>query len=784
MVATIGTIPALTEYQSGDAPLSGDERVEIVNTGSATTAASFQMKVSNVAKIAGVLPNSLPGPNDRLAYMTSGGSPRSTLFGNIGVLSQGTMPAGGGTGQVLGKLSGVAFDANWIGVNASSVIYVSKNGSDTNVGVYPWVPKLTIQAAVTAAEVLIAAGASAAMVNVVDAGVYVENLVQSTSVLLWAPAATLIGTLALNVGAFTRLQNHYAAAVTTIMVDMQSAAGDRSGYNAAIIDGRGATGTLTGVTLFRNRSSGRILVANADVAMVPQDGIGVLDGPPAAGFGHLHFCFADLYLAGDRAIGAQVNNETSNLIGYVDHILEFGTPANTVGLSVTQASAIIKLTASEIIADAAYTSTGTSTLFIQCPRIQGTRTGTANLSITTPSAAAGQVLFAQNATSAPLWLTVSGAITAAAGGTTFLSANTVTTLNIVTGAIVSTSLATSGILQAYIADFAIGSTKIATGGVLSTAIATAAVGNTQLRQGAALSVIGNFSTSATVVADIAAPAAIATTTYGLVTNATSVAWGQIGEYLTTGRVYFVRNDGSDSNTGLGNSAASAFVTIQKAVQVAATLNANNFSVQVLVANGTYTSGITLLSYVGTQPLLIKGNTANPHSCVINVSTWGVFGDGVVGPYNVSGLKFITNSTTGGGSVFANNGTRLNLFNVDFGRAIGNNHIVAGQFGSVIVNTNYTVSSSATFHWVSDTNSMISVNGGLTINIANATQTFNTWALASRAGGILAVGNTFNGTAIGTRYNADLNAYISVGGGGANYLPGNGAGVTTNGGQYA
>jgi hypothetical protein len=792
MVATIGTIPALTEYQPGDLALTGDERVEITNTGSATTAASFQMKVSNVAKIAGVLPNSLPGPNDRMAYMTSGGSPRSTLVGNLGVLSQGALPAGGATGQVLGKLSNVAFNANWIGVNASSVIYVSKNGSDTNAGIYPWIPMLTIQAAVTAAEVLIAAGASAAVVNVTDAGVYVENLVQSTSVLLWAPAATLVGTITLNVGAFTHLQSHYASVNTSVMVDVISAAGDRSGYNAAIIDGRGATASLTGSTLFRNRSSGRILVANADVAMVPQDGVGVFDAVSAGGFGHLHFCFADLYLAGDRAIGAQVNNQTSNLIGYVDHILKF-TPAlaNTIGLNVTHASAVLKLTASEIIADAAYTSTGTSTLYIACPRIQGTRTGTANLTITTPSAAAGQMLFAQNATSDPLWLTVSGALTAGAGGTTFLTAGAATTLNIATGAVVATSIATGSIVQANLANAAVGSTKIATGavgstqiatgGVLSTAIATAAVGNAQIRTAAALSVIGNFSTGATFAADITAPASIATATYGLVTNATSVAWGQVAEYLTTGRVYFVRNDGSDSNTGLGNSAASAFVTIQKAVNAVAALNANNFSVQILLANGTYTSGVSLLSYVGSQPVTIQGNTGTPSSCVINASTFGVIGTAVQGYYTIAGIRFVTNVTTQG-SVYASEGTQMVLNNVDFGRAVGANHITVGRFASVIVNSNYTVSSSATLHWAADTDGVINANG-VTVGITNGTQTFGTWAFATRAGGILAVGNTFNGTAICTRYSADLNSYISVGGANATYLPGNVAGATSSGGQY-
>jgi len=386
--ATIGTIPALTEWQPGAVPLTGDERFEIVSTGSATTAASYQMRMSNIPKVAGVLPAAIPGTDDLMMFLdTTSGQPRSTLVGNIGVLSGGNMPAGGNTGQLLGKLSATSFDANWLGSNSSSVIYVAKNGTNTSDGIFPWLPKLTIQAAVTAAEALIAAGASAAQVNVLDTGTYVEDLVQSTGILLWAPGATLVGTLSLNVGSYTRLYKHYPGAATSVMVDLSSDSGDRSVYQAVEVDGRGTTGALAGSTLFRNRTSGRIFVATADVAIVPQNGVGVVDGAVAAGFGHIHCHFADLYLAGDSAVGVLANNATSNIIGYIDHILEIGTPANTVGVSITNATAVVKLTVSELIADTAYTVAGSTSFYMQCPRIEGTRVGTANLAIVTPSAA-------------------------------------------------------------------------------------------------------------------------------------------------------------------------------------------------------------------------------------------------------------------------------------------------------------------------------------------------------------------------------------------------------------
>jgi hypothetical protein len=44
--------------------------------------------------------------------------------------------------------------------------------------------------------------------------------------------------------------------------------------------------------------------------------------------------------------------------------------------------------------------------------------------------------------------------------------------------------------------------------------------------------------------------------------------------------------------------------------------------------------------------------------------------------------------------------------------------------------------------------------------------------------------TNGGTVTGTRYNCDLNGIMDTGGGGANYVPGNAAGATATGGQYA
>jgi hypothetical protein len=271
-----------------------------------------------------------------------------------------------------GPLPGVFVDvpASSGDLDQSAAVFVSKAGSDASDGLGPNEPVLTIARAITVASGLLTGGAPAVLITVMDGGTYAESLTVPNNVHLNAPGITLIGTVSLGNSASVTLHRHYPSAGGQTLVAKSGGAG-HGFYNARILDMRGATGALTGGQGLQNTSNGSVLFAFVGVLYVAANGIGVGDG--GAGFGHIHFWTPDLYLAGNSAIGINAQTPNSDFIGYIDHILEFGTPNGCTGVRLQ--NGIVKLTASEVIAEAAYNVIGGS-LHISCPKLTGTRTGT------------------------------------------------------------------------------------------------------------------------------------------------------------------------------------------------------------------------------------------------------------------------------------------------------------------------------------------------------------------------------------------------------------------------
>jgi hypothetical protein len=258
------------------------------------------------------------------------------------------------------------------------LVYVSTVGDDANSGLSISEAKLTISAAITVASGLISGGASGVKVHVLDGATYTENIVVPPNVVVWAPGATLVGTVAVASRGEATFDQIYATANNQNLVSMDAAGTGPGIITANIIDGRGLSGTLTGVKGVRNTGGGgKNLFAHIGLLYVGEDGVGVGD-VSSGNAGHIHLFCKDLYLAGNNAIGVLGSAQgagSTNIVGWIDHILEISTPTATTGIKMDAPGAILKIIASEIIADTAY-SISSGDLHIVVPRISGERVGT------------------------------------------------------------------------------------------------------------------------------------------------------------------------------------------------------------------------------------------------------------------------------------------------------------------------------------------------------------------------------------------------------------------------
>jgi hypothetical protein len=245
--------------------------------------------------------------------------------------------------------------------------------------------------------------------------------------------------------------------------------------------------------------------------------------------------------------------------------------------------------------------------------------------------------------------------------------------------------------------------------------------------------------------------------------------------LSAARTYYVRSDGSDSNTGLANTAGGAFLTLQKAIDVVAAIDLSIYAVTIQIGlAGTYAGCTIGAAFVGGpgSSVTILGDVASPASYVISSVIFATHN----GSINVSGLKF----AGAGSALFATAGGSVTVTGaVDFGACAGV-HTLAVTNGIIVISANYTISGGASIHLFADATGYV-LAGGLSVTITG-TPAFGTFATGQN-GYVQANGNTYTGAATGTRYSATLNGVVTTLGGGATALPGNVAGSTATGGQY-
>lgn len=269
------------------------------------------------------------------------------------------------------------------------------------------------------------------------------------------------------------------------------------------------------------------------------------------------------------------------------------------------------------------------------------------------------------------------------------------------------------------------------------------------------------------------------------TNAGAQTAMGVREVLTGSRTYYVRTDGSDSNTGLANTAGGAFLTIAKALSVVAdTLDLAGNTVTIQLGDGTWTTAVSLSRrWVGGPPeaVTLQGNTSTPGNVTINTTSANAVS--ISGPGVGITLAYMdVKTTTSGYGVKVEDGAKV-VFGAGmrFGACV-NAQIFARKNAIVLFNSNYTINGGAAQHIYIDTNTAL-IAQSLTITISG-TPAFYQFFYADAGAMAVYNGHTFSGSATGARYSVTLNAAIQTFGGGATYLPGNSAGSTATGGQYA
>ena len=252
--------------------------------------------------------------------------------------------------------------------------------------------------------------------------------------------------------------------------------------------------------------------------------------------------------------------------------------------------------------------------------------------------------------------------------------------------------------------------------------------------------------------------------------------GQFREKLTAARTYYIRTDGSDSNTGLSNTAGGAFATIQKAWDVLATLDGGGFSATVRVADGSYTIGLnTQKVLVGFGSVAIVGNTATPSSCQITVPA-GCIGIGSGIYVSISGFRL---ASSGGALVIAQTGSICALSDMEFAAAPSSYQCFANG-GRIELTGAIRVTGGAVGFAGSQNGGAFGATAAITLV---GTPTFNAFVTARDASLAVFFGTTFTGSATGARYLAETNGVINTFGSGETFLPGSSAGIKTTGGQY-
>lgn len=251
--------------------------------------------------------------------------------------------------------------------------------------------------------------------------------------------------------------------------------------------------------------------------------------------------------------------------------------------------------------------------------------------------------------------------------------------------------------------------------------------------------------------------------------------------LTSDTTFYVRTDGSDSNTCTANTSGGACLTLQGMYnKLLRGYDLAGYTATAQIGAGTYTAGLLATAPVPGGLVIFQGDTTTPSNVVISTSGTNAFEvTNGVGNVTLKGVKVTTASS--GSGVRASNGAQINIYNIEFGTCV-TYQIRADYGGQVLPQTNYTISGGASAHW------FVGQGGGITVATKTITVTgtpaFGTaFAVAQNLSFMAVTGNTYSGSATGVRYNITGNSIVNTGGQATTAFPGGTIGTTANGGLY-
>ncbi len=258
--------------------------------------------------------------------------------------------------------------------------------------------------------------------------------------------------------------------------------------------------------------------------------------------------------------------------------------------------------------------------------------------------------------------------------------------------------------------------------------------------------------------------------------------------IKTALTYYVRTDGSDANNGFSDTAAGAFLTLQKAADtVSGSIDFNNQTVTIQVRAGTY-AGVAISPWVGAGILLIDGDLVTASNVLINsaASSGGAaisITKGALGTLGLQGFKI-----AGSGFFGINVASPANIVmtNWEWGAIAGGLPHIAATCGGANISlaASYAISGGASQHLIASNGGKISTSGAIVATLTGTPAFSLAFAQADHGGNIITSSLfSFSGAATGPRYNAILNGIIDTGGGGPTFFPGNAPGTFTSGGQY-